>query len=183
MEAKRKTTICTIEPTTFKFKHSLFEYSAYQPSQHFLRDFEAIFPNISARQRKQMLVVPVIQKCQNDMVGITKEVNYERDVCLELFIQWGKLVVDRIKSVGMWADIMDPASGFPVFGEAGPSPYPDVQGTHMLTSRFDVQNVGCCHILLHPTWCSHIYPSTLFTTAPSDVLLKVIDEITKKHVF
>lgn len=30
------------------------------------------------------------------------------------FVQWGKKVVDRIKSIGMWADIMDPASGFPV---------------------------------------------------------------------
>jgi len=30
------------------------------------------------------------------------------------FVEWGKLVVDRLRSVGMWADIMDPASGFPV---------------------------------------------------------------------
>jgi hypothetical protein len=30
------------------------------------------------------------------------------------FVEWGKLVVDRLRSVGMWADIMDPASGYPV---------------------------------------------------------------------
>jgi hypothetical protein len=64
-----------------------------------------------------------------------------------------------------------------VFSEAGPNPYPDVQGTVMLAPRFDVQNVGCCHILLHPTWHSHIYPSTMFTTAPADILVKVIDEL------
>ncbi|KAF7727650.1 hypothetical protein EC973_007308 [Apophysomyces ossiformis] len=92
------------------------------------------------------------------------------------FMNWGKRVVDRLRSVGMWADITDPASGFPVFSTPGPSPYPDVQATHALT-RYDVQNVGCCHILLHPAWKSHIYPTTLFTTAPSDILVKVIDEL------
>jgi hypothetical protein len=50
----------------------------------------------------------------------------------------------------------------------------------MLGSRFDVQNVGCCHILLHPTWHSYIYPSTLFTTAPAEILHKVIIEINEK---
>ncbi|KAI8091390.1 methylmalonic aciduria and homocystinuria type D protein [Gilbertella persicaria] len=173
---KKKLSQCLVEPTTFEFRHSTFEYSVYQPSPRFLRDFDSIFPQLSSKQRSQLLVVPVIQKCQHDMVGITKEVNYERDIRLELFVEWGKKIVDRIKSVGMWADIMDPASGFPVFGEPGPSPYPDVQGTHMLSSRFDVQNVGCCHILLHPTWNSRIYPSTLFTTAPADILKKIINE-------
>ncbi|CEP07936.1 hypothetical protein [Parasitella parasitica] len=114
------------------------------------------------------------------MVGLSKQVNQERDAKLELFVEWGRLVVDRIKSIGMWADIMDPASGFPIFSEAGSSPYPDVQGTQMLSSRFYVQNIGCCHILFHPTWQSHIYPSTLFTTAPAHILEKVILQIVDK---
>jgi len=50
----------------------------------------------------------------------------------------------------------------------------------MLSSRFYVQNIGCCHILFHPTWQSHIYPSTLFTTAPADILQKVVLEVLGK---
>ncbi|KAG2234983.1 hypothetical protein INT48_000225 [Thamnidium elegans] len=177
VKEKGKLSVCLIQPTVFEYNASTFEYSVYKPSSRFLRDFETIFPSLNTKQRKQLVVVPIIQKCEFDMVGLSKNVNYERDIKLELFVQWGKKVVDRIKSIGMWADIMDPASGFPIFSEGGPSPYPDVQGTQMLAPRFDVQNVGCCHILLHPTWHSYIYPSTLFTTAPADVLEKVINEI------
>ncbi|ORE09169.1 hypothetical protein BCV72DRAFT_303080 [Rhizopus microsporus var. microsporus] len=169
-----KTSSCVIQPTILEYNGSIFEYSAYKPPMRFLRDFDSIFPQLSSRQKAQLLVVPVIQKCEHDMVGLSKEVNDERDIKLELFISWGRRVVDRIKSVGMWADMMDPASGFPVFSHPGSSPYPDVQGTIMLDSRFDIQNVGCCHILLHPSWGSHIYPSTLFTTAPADVLEKIL---------
>ncbi|KAI7905210.1 methylmalonic aciduria and homocystinuria type D protein [Cokeromyces recurvatus] len=173
---KKKTAECLIEPITFEFKDSLFEYSVYKPSSRFLRDFDTIFPSL--KEKKELLVVPIIQKCKFDMVGLTKEANEERDIKLEIFVEWGKLVVKRIESIGMWADIMDPASGFPILSEAGPSPYPDVQGTYMLaSSRFSIQNVGCCHILLHPKWFSFIYPSTLFTTAPADILEKVINEV------
>ncbi|KAI8968274.1 methylmalonic aciduria and homocystinuria type D protein [Mycotypha africana] len=176
----RKQAICLASPNTFVFEDSTFEYSVFKPSKRFLRDFDTIFPSLTSKQRKELLVIPVIQKCQYDMVGLTAEVNHERDIKLELFVKWGRAIVQRILSIGMWADIMDPASGFPIFSEAGPSPYPDVQGTQMLSNRFYVQNIGCCHILFHPTWHSHIYPSTFFTNAPVDILLKVIAEVNAK---
>ncbi|KAI8366666.1 uncharacterized protein BYT42DRAFT_549751 [Radiomyces spectabilis] len=173
---KKDTSTCLVYPTRFTYEASHFEYSVYAPSSRFLRELRSVFPDLSPKQQKSVLVIPVIQHCQRDMVGITNDVNHERDVKLETFVSWGKRVVTRLRSVGMWADIMDPASGFPIFSAAGPTPYPDVQGTQALT-QYDVQNVGCCHILLHPTWKSHIYPATMFTTAPSDILVKVINEI------
>ncbi|KAI9308317.1 hypothetical protein BJ944DRAFT_260506, partial [Cunninghamella echinulata] len=166
---------CLVPATRFMYKESEFEYSVHSPGTRFGRELGTVFPSLSSKQRKEILVVPVIQRCEFDMVGITQIVNKERDDKLELFVSWGKSIVDRLRTVGMWADIMDPASGFPIYSEAGPTPYPDVQGTQTLT-RYDIQNVGCCHILLHPKWKSKIYPSTLFTTAPHDVLVKVINE-------
>ncbi|CAO3613719.1 unnamed protein product [Mucor fragilis] len=111
---RKKLSTCLIAPSVFQFRDSTFEYAVYQPSSRFKRDFESIFPSLNVKQRKELLVVPVIQQCEYDMVGLTTQVNQERDVKLELFVAWGKAVVDRIKSIGMWADIMDPASGFPV---------------------------------------------------------------------
>ncbi|GAB5590182.1 hypothetical protein Unana1_05082 [Umbelopsis nana] len=163
-------------PSRLKYCNSDFEYSIHAPPPRFQRELAHIFPAMKRQDLKRILVVPVIQRCDNDMVGITKTINSERDVRLELFVEWGKLVVDRLRSVGMWADIMDPASGYPIYGPPGASPYPDVQGTQALL-KYDVQNTGCCHVLLHPTWGSKIYPSTLFTTAPADILVKVIEEI------
>ncbi|KAH8551987.1 hypothetical protein BGW37DRAFT_493154 [Umbelopsis sp. PMI_123] len=167
---------CLQAPTRLKHCDSDFEYSIHSPPPRFQRELTHIFPAMRRQELKRILVVPVIQRCDNDMVGVTKSTNAERDVRLELFVEWGKLVVDRLRSVGMWADIMDPASGYPIYGTPGASPYPDVQGTQALL-KYDVQNTGCCHVLLHPTWGSKIYPSTMFTTAPADILIRVIEEI------
>jgi hypothetical protein len=81
---KQKLSTTLIKPTLFEFGNSTFEYTVYQPSLRFLRDFDTIFPSLNSRQRKQLLVVPVIQKCEFDMVGLSKEVNFERDIKLEL---------------------------------------------------------------------------------------------------
>lgn len=81
---RKKLSTCLIEPTIFQFKDSTFEYAVYKPSSRFKRDFESIFPSLNVKQRKELLVVPVIQQCEYDMVGLTKEVNQERDIKLEL---------------------------------------------------------------------------------------------------
>lgn len=126
-----RTANCLIQPILFNYNGSIFEYSVYKPTPRFLRDFDSIFPHLSTKQKKQLLVIVVIQKCEHDMVGVSKEVNDERDIKLELvtkieiieghivthllkFVDWGQHIVKRIRSIGMWADIMDPASGFPV---------------------------------------------------------------------
>lgn len=83
---KKKLSSCQIQPTLLEFGGSTFEYTVYKPSLRFLRDFDTIFPSLNSNQRKQLLVVPVIQKCEFDMVGLSKEVNYERDIKLELVI-------------------------------------------------------------------------------------------------
>ncbi|KAI9033980.1 methylmalonic aciduria and homocystinuria type D protein [Phycomyces nitens] len=134
---------------------------------------------MTPKQRKELLVVPVIQKCFHDMSASTPEINRERDEKLDVFVDWGKRVINRLNGLGMWADVMDPASGYPIISPSGALPYPDVQGTIDLMG-YETHNVGCCHILLHPKWRSKIYPSTFFTTAPADLLVKVIDEVLEK---
>ena len=39
---------------------------------------------------------------------------------------------------------------------------------------YKCSNAGCCKVVLHPNWGSFIYPATLVTTAPLDVLLGAI---------
>jgi hypothetical protein len=52
----------------------------------------------------------------------------------------------------------------------------------MLALIFDVQNAGCCHILLHPNWHSYIYTSALFTTTPAEILERVVIETTNATI-
>ena len=39
---------------------------------------------------------------------------------------------------------------------------------------WSVMNASCCKILLHPKYGSAVYPASMFTTAPKDVVLRLI---------
>lgn len=86
---------------------------------------------------------------------------------------WSKIVVDEIKRRGFWADAMDPASGFPLFGERGACPYPDVAGARAIL-KYNTLTVGPCQMLSHPLWGTWVYPSTLFIEAPDEVVESVL---------
>lgn len=60
--------------------------------------------------------------------------------------------------------------------ESGPGFYPDVNACEALL-RYDLVPVGCCKVINHPQWGTRNYPATLFTTAPVEVLNRVLDEI------
>jgi hypothetical protein len=36
-------------------------------------------------------------------------------------------------------------------------------------------NAGCCKIMLHPEWKSAVFPASMFTTAPSEVVLRLVE--------
>jgi len=162
-----------LAPTATQLGPHFLEYSIHCPPAHFQRDLSFVFPALTKADLKSLLVIPTIQKCHNDMVSWGAVVDKERDAKLEIFVSWGKAVAGKLREMGFWADVMDPASGFPIFSDRGNAMYPDVQGTQALL-RYDVQNTGCCNVLLHPLWGSKIYPSTMFTTAGVEVAIKAV---------
>lgn len=75
---------CLQPPTRLKHCDSDFEFSIHAPPPRFQRELTHIFPAMRRQELKRILVVPVIQRCDNDMVGVTLAANAERDVRLEL---------------------------------------------------------------------------------------------------
>ena len=41
--------------------------------------------------------------------------------------------------------------------------------------QYKTTNTGCCKVVHHPKWGTAVYPSTLFTTAPVDELVKAVE--------
>lgn len=58
--------------------------------------------------------------------------------------------------------------------------YSEVEGAQKLL-KYNVMNAGCCKILLHPSYGSACYPATIFTTAPSSLVLSVIEKMNKNN--
>eukprot|EP00128_Syssomonas_multiformis_P015537 Colp12_sorted_trinity150504_noHs@22242 len=147
-----------------------FEISVCRPPKSMLRDLKLVFPEI---ELQDCLIVPTFQKAVSDLVSIGPEVEDEKDALLENFVDWAGQVCDQLSDSGFWADMTDPASGFPMRSNGGPSFYPEVVGAEVLL-RYSVQTTGCCKVLSHPRWGSNVYPATLFTTAPLPALLKAL---------
>jgi hypothetical protein len=80
---KSTTPTWKVSATRFTYQDSEFEYSVHSPGTRFGRELGTVFPALSIKQLKEILVVPVIQRCEYDMVGITQQVNHERDDKLE----------------------------------------------------------------------------------------------------
>ncbi|RUS20595.1 hypothetical protein BC937DRAFT_94847 [Endogone sp. FLAS-F59071] len=171
--ARTYPTTTLLPPTRSRFQGVELEYAVCAPTPRFQRELAHVFPE---RGMKSLRVVPVIQRCENDLVGVGAGVDKEKDEMLERFVTWGNTIIARLRLLGYWADLTDPASGYPLHSSPGASPYPDVQGTQTLL-RYDVQSTGCCHILLHPTWGSRIYPATMFTDVDPETFRGVVAEV------
>ncbi|KAG0263519.1 hypothetical protein BG011_008691 [Mortierella polycephala] len=174
---KRRSTACVSAPKISANSLATLEYSVHVSPKRMTRDLVTIFPGVDL---SNLLVVPTVQKCNNDMVAWDAAIAKEKDDRLDDFVRWSTELHHRLEKLGYWSDMTDPASGFPMFGERGRDVYPDVEGCELLL-KYDYQNTGCCKVLLHPTWGSKIYPATFFTTAPLDVLTVVIEQVEQEY--
>ncbi|KAK5829169.1 hypothetical protein F5H01DRAFT_329678 [Linnemannia elongata] len=174
---KIRSTSIVVGPKMSETALANLEYSIHVSPRRMTRDLATVFPN---KDLSGLLVVPTFQRCKHEMVAWDAEIAKEKDDRLDDFIRWSKAIHNSLETLGYWSDMTDPASGFPSFSERGRDVYPDVEGCQLLL-KYDFQNAGCCKILLHPIWGSKIYPATFFTTAPVDILVKVIAQVEQEH--
>ncbi|KAJ3122828.1 hypothetical protein HK098_002442 [Nowakowskiella sp. JEL0407] len=172
-------------PDSLNHKNTLLQYSIHTPGRSLLRELSDIFCNVEFEKygdkktfMNQLLIMPIFQKSAYDLVAITPETNRERDRllenCYKIARQFKTLLQQH--SPSYWADLTDPASGYPLFSPRGLSLYPDVDGAQRLL-KYQTDLVGCCRILLHPKWGTKNYPATMFTNAPIGVVESVMCEM------
>ena len=83
-------------------------------------------------------------------------------------------ICKKITENGHFADYIDPCSGLPSNGD-GNKVYGEVDGFELLCS-YKTSDAGGCKVLLHPSWASAVYPASIFSTAPIDLVLGIIKD-------
>lgn len=186
------TSAATIVPPTQSAVYSEFEYSAHRAPAALQRELAYVFPDATTtttttttttgggplfkRRLAELIVVPT---CQRSAVPLTQygdaEVR-EKDRLLERFLAWARPVCEALWRRGHWADVTDPCTGQAYFGhaDAGGGTYSDVDGLERLLKYRADSVFGGCRVVSHPRWRFHVYPATLFTTAPADVVRYVL---------
>ncbi|KAJ8351594.1 hypothetical protein SKAU_G00230700 [Synaphobranchus kaupii] len=131
------------------------------------KEFESMFPEAPSNG---MTVVTVTQKTKNDMTAWCEEVDKEREQLLDRFVAGAKEICYALRSDGFWADFIDPGSGLAFFGSYTNNTLfeTDERYRHL---GFRIEDLGCCKVIQHALWGTHVFVGTLFTSAPPNSLI------------
>ncbi|GAA6219743.1 methylmalonic aciduria and homocystinuria type D protein, mitochondrial-like isoform X2 [Lates japonicus] len=131
------------------------------------KDFQSMFPEAPS---SGMMVVTVTQKTQNDMTSWCAEVEQEREQMLDKFIDGAKEICYALQREGFWADFIDPSSGLAFFGSyTNNTLFETDDRYHHL--GFQIEDLGCCRVIRHTLWGTHVFVGTIFTDAPPSSLI------------
>ncbi|KAM7049267.1 cobalamin trafficking protein CblD isoform 1-T1 [Acridotheres tristis] len=83
------------------------------------KDFQSLFPDVPCRC---LTVLTVTQRSRSDMSVWSREVEEEREMLVENFINGAKEICFAISAEGYWADFIDPSSGLAFFGSYSSTP-------------------------------------------------------------
>ncbi|XP_068234504.1 cobalamin trafficking protein CblD [Palaemon carinicauda] len=141
------------------------------------KDFLDLFPGRNIHGAP-LSVLTLSQKTEHDMSGWSEEMENEREELIKYFVQAADEICSKLKAEGYWADFIDPTSGRPFHG-----PYTnatlfetDERYRHM---GFCIEDLGCCKVVSHRLWGTHVFVGAIFTSAPVDS--EVLDDILNAH--
>lgn len=139
------------------------EYVAKDCPELIRKDFQDLFPEQDI-MHGNFTIVTISQKTINDMTGWNNDVDEEREKLLAAFIEGATEICDALRSVGFWADFIDPSSGKPFLGPHTNSSLFETDERYRKLG-FEIEDLGCCKVIRHHIWGTRCYVGCLFTNA------------------
>lgn len=129
-------------------------------------------------------VLVVLQPCACDLLlnsedpqNFAKQLAERQKAKLrQRFLRFGCKVAHQLQQRGALAEPFDPRTGQPVLSPPGPLRLDDVAIVHACLGYPTIRHQGCA-VILHPTWGSSVYPSTLLSSAHPTELAHVIAQV------
>ena len=84
----------------------------------------------------------------------------------------GDRVCEPLRRAGYFADYIDPSTGTPMSSHSS-STLPETSDCYVQMGM-DIVELGCCRVLSHPRWGTHVMATLLVTDAPRNVLDAVV---------
>ncbi|KAM8855264.1 metabolism of cobalamin associated Db [Spinachia spinachia] len=131
------------------------------------KDFQSMFPDAPSTG---MMVVTVTQKTRNDMTSWCAEVEQEREQMLDKFCDGAQEICHALQREGFWADFIEPSSGLAFFGSYTNNTLFETDDRYRHLG-FQIEDLGCCRVIRHSLWGTHVFVGTIFTSAPPGSLV------------
>lgn len=75
-----------------------------------------------------------------------------------------------------WVDYTDPVTGYPARSESGGMTFSDVDACEQLLP-YKIDTSLQCRVLSHPRWGIDVYPATIFSNAPIEIIEKALKNL------
>ncbi|MCC0178648.1 methylmalonic aciduria and homocystinuria type D protein [Waterburya agarophytonicola K14] len=147
--SKEEIQVCITAPSQF-----VLEYQ-----QFLLPDWEISITHL----------VLILQESHISLKEFNHRVVTEKDRLRANFLRFGWELIFTLQDQGYQSDLFDPRTGYPLLGQKGKFTLDD-NATVKALLNYPVIEYNNCSLLEHPTWGDRVYPSTVATTAPEDLI-------------
>lgn len=143
-------------------------FELHDAPQLLKKEVGPLFPGVTAFSNAgtTLSVITMARETKYDMSTWSDQVEEERDVLSEQFIQLAKEVCCRLKSDGYWADFIDPSAGIPYYNEHQPNTTMFETDDKYRLLGFRIEDLGCCKVICHKDFGRRVFVGTIFTSVP-----------------
>lgn len=132
-----------------------------------LKKAQELFPK---QKLEKASIVNFIRKTEADMSEWSPKMEVEWTGLTTDFTQKALQTCEILRSLGYWADFVDPSTGKAFLSESKSDVALNGTDEEYRSLGFDVIDMGCCKVLSHPLFGKHVFVGTLFTDASTEVL-------------
>jgi len=152
----RKIEVCITPPHEFALRHQ----------QQLLPDWDS---SIS-------YLILLLQQSSIPLKESTSKVAQEKNRLRRNFLRFGTSLVSTLQSHGYQSDLFDPRTGYPLF--ANSTMCWDDNAAVKALLNYPVISYQHCSLLMHPVWKNNVYPGTIVTSAPLNIVELCTNKIT-----
>ena len=143
------------------------------PSQFILEHQQQLLPGWNSPVAH---IVLLLQQSNISLRELNTEVIQEKDRLRAKFIRFGCDLIFLLRDQGYESDLFDPRDGYPLLTQRGNMTLNDNAVVKALLN-YPVASYRNCSLINHPTWGDRVYPSTIATNAPQDMLESLIEKL------
>ncbi len=148
------------------------QVSIASPSQFILEHQQQLLPDWDTPIDR---VVLLLQQSNISLREFNTEVIQEKDRLRANFLRWGTSLIFALRDRGYNSDLFDPRDGYPLLAQKGECPLDD-NATVKALLNYPVESYEGCSLIAHPTWGDKVYPATIVTSAPQDIVEALIEK-------
>lgn len=142
-----------------------------RPHQFVIDNQRKLLPNWD---RPVTYIIILLRQSRFSLKQLSSDVAQEKDNLRTKFIRFGCDLIFSLQDHNYQSDLFDPRTGYPLLTRQGEITLDDNAVVEAVLG-YPLTSYQNCSLLTHPIWENAVYPSTVVTSAPLEILTPIIN--------